>query len=88
MSLLNTHSDVFDNVKQFQFFQEKKGEVIFNIIKKDTYTNRDTEQIEKELQKKLGADVDLQICIVDHIPRTQSGKYRWLIQKLPIEFEH
>lgn len=86
MTAINMHSDVFDNVKQFQFFQEKKGEVIFNIIKKDTYTSRDTRYIENELQKKLGADVDLHTCFVDHIPRTQSGKYRWLIQKLPIEF--
>jgi phenylacetate-CoA ligase len=27
-----------------------------------------------------------EIRFVDHIPRTQSGKYRFLIQKLPIEF--
>jgi phenylacetate-CoA ligase len=86
MTAMNMHSDVFDNVKQFQFYQEKKGEVIFNIVKKDTYTERDTKYIRSELYKKLGDDVNVIIRFVDDIPRTQSGKYRFLIQKLPIEF--
>jgi phenylacetate-CoA ligase len=73
MTAMNMHSDVFDNVKQFQFYQEKKGEVIFNIVKKDTYTERDTKYIRSELYKKLGDDVNVIIRFVDDIPRTQSG---------------
>lgn len=86
ITAINMHSDVFDNVEQFQFYQEKKGEVTFNIVSKDSYTERDTEYIRRELLKKLGDDVKLEISFVDHIPRTQRGKYRFLIQKLPIEF--
>jgi len=29
---------------------------------------------------------DIEIKIVKNIPRTKSGKFRYLIQKLPIEF--
>ena len=86
MAAINMHSGVFDNVKQFQFYQEKEGEVVFNIVKKETYTNHDTEYIRRELHKKLGDDVNLVIQHVVHIPRTQGGKYRFLIQKLPTEF--
>ena len=86
MTAINMHSDVFDNVKQFQFYQDTKGEVIFNVVKKATYTERDTQYIRSELSKKLGDDMKLQIRFVDQIPRTKSGKYRFLIQKLPIEF--
>jgi len=86
MTAINMHSDVFDNVEQFQFLQEKEGEVIFNVVKKDTYTERDTGYIRRELLKKLGVDMKLEIRFVDRIPRTQRGKYRFLIQKLPIEF--
>lgn len=86
MTAINMHSDVFDNVKQFQFYQDRKGEVVFNIVKKETYTDRDTEYIRRELYKKLGDDVSLIVRFVDYLPRTQSGKYRFLIQKLPIEF--
>ncbi|MDZ4245764.1 MAG: phenylacetate--CoA ligase family protein, partial [Dehalococcoidia bacterium] len=80
------HSNVFDNVEQFQFYQEKKGEVVFNIVRKDSYTERDTEYIRSELLKKLGDDVRLEISFVNHIPRTGRGKYRFLVQKLPVEF--
>ena len=85
MTAINMHSDVFDNIKQFQFYQDKKGEVIFYVVKKNTYTKRDTEYIERELYKKLGDDMKLEIRFVDHIPHTRSGKYRFLIQKLPME---
>jgi len=83
---LNMHSDVYDNVRQFQFYQEKKEEVVFNVVKKESYTDRDTEYIRRELLKKLGDDINLVIRFVDHIPRTQSGKYKFLIQKLPVKF--
>ncbi len=80
------HSDVFDNVKQFQFYQKKNGEVVFNIMRKQTYTDRDSKYIFTELYKKLGDDMKLEVRFVDNIPRTKSGKYRFLIQKLPLQF--
>jgi phenylacetate-CoA ligase len=86
MTAINMHSDVFDNVKQFQFYQEKRGEVVFNLVKKESYTDNDTDYIRKELQKKLGNDVELFIRIVDQIPRTPSGKHRFLVQKLSLKF--
>jgi phenylacetate-CoA ligase len=84
ITAINMHSDVFDNVEQFQFYQEKKEEVVFNIVKKPTYTDRDTDYIRRELLKKLGEDIDLVIRFVDHIPRTSIGKYRFLVQKMPV----
>jgi len=86
MTAINMHSDVFDNVKQFQFHQKEKGKVVFNIVKKDTYSDQDTEYIRNELMKKLGSDMELNIKFVNTIPRTKSGKYRFLIQELPIKF--
>lgn len=86
ITAINMHSDVFDNIEQFQFYQDRKEEVVFNIVRKETYTDRDTEYIKRELTKKLGDDIILLIRFVDHIPRTQRGKYRFLIQKLPISF--
>lgn len=77
---------IFDNIKQFQFYQDKKGEVVFNVIRKDTYAQKDTKCIREELEKRLGNDMKIEIQFVDHIPRTKSGKYRFLIQNLLIEF--
>ena len=86
MTAVNMHSNVFDNVKQFQFFQSEKGRVVFNIIRGEGYCDRDTEYIIEELCKKLGDDVELEIRFVNEISRTNRGKYKFLIQKLPIEF--
>jgi phenylacetate-CoA ligase len=83
ITAINMHSDVFDNVAQFQFYQDRKDEAVFNIVKKPAYSDRDTEYIKKELARKLGGDIDLVIRFVDNIPRTERGKYRFLIQKLP-----
>ena len=86
MTAINMHSDIFDNVKQFQFLQEEKGKVILNLVKRATYTSRDDAIIREELMKKLGDEMYLKIQYKDEIPRTPSGKYRFLIQKLPVAF--
>ena len=86
MTAINMHSDVFNNVKQFQFVQEEKGKVVMDIIKKTSYTDKDTEYILSELYKKMGDGIDIEIVFVDEIPKTKRGKYRFLIQKLPIGF--
>jgi phenylacetate-CoA ligase len=84
VTALNMHSDVFDNVRQFQFYQDTIGEVTLNIVKNEMYTEKDNLYIYDELIKKLGDDISLKISFVDHIERTPSGKFRFLIKKLPV----
>jgi len=84
MTAVNMHSDVFDNVTQFQFYQRREGEVLMKIVKKPGYTDRDTERILRELDKKFEGDVDVTIRFVETIPRTRRGKYQFLIQDLPL----
>jgi len=84
ITALNMHSDIFDHVKQFQFYQDKTGEVTFKIVKTEKYTETDTEYIYKELIKKMGDDISLKISFVNSIERTKIGKFRFLIQKLPV----
>ena len=86
MTAINMHDDIFDNVKQFQFYQDTPGKVIFKVVKKDTYTEKDTERIYRGLKRKLGEDMDLEIVFVDTIPKTQSGKYRFLDQRLELKY--
>ena len=85
MTSVDMHSGVFDNVAQFQFYQEKVGEVLMRIVKRPGYTGRDTEQILRELEEKFEGDVDVTIRFVGKIPRTRRGKYQFLIQKLPLD---
>jgi len=74
MTAMNMHSNVFDNVAQFQFYQDKIGVVEFHLVKMKSYTDKDTQYIRQELLKKLGSDVDLKIKFLKDIPKTPRGK--------------
>jgi phenylacetate-CoA ligase len=82
----NMHSGVFDNVYQYQFFQDTAGKLLVNIVKKPVYTEQDTDHIRKALLQIFNNDIDLTIGFVENIPRTSGGKYRLLVQKLKIDF--
>lgn len=73
---------IFKNVEQFQFYQEEKGIIILRILKRETYSKEDTENIRQELSKLLGSGFELKINFVDEVPKTAAGKYSYLIQKL------
>jgi phenylacetate-CoA ligase len=79
---LNMHSDVFDHVIQFQFLQKVPGELVLNIVPKSSFSESDTSKIMSELKGKLGDEFDIKIKQVDSIPRTGSGKHRYLVQEL------
>lgn len=84
ITAINMHSDVFDNVEQFQFYQGKVGEVTLKIVKKPSYAQKDSNYIQKELMKKFG-DLSLEIEFIDEIPRTSRGKHKFLIQDLELD---
>lgn len=85
MTALNMHSDAFQNVRLFQFYQDKKGEVILQIVKKNTYKDHDSQNILEALHQKMGDEVQVQLKFVEDIPRIKSGKYQFLVQKLSIK---
>lgn len=84
ITALNMHSDVFDNVEQFQFFQDQIGEVLLKIVKKPSFTEKDRMNILIELSKKMG-DIKFDIEYVDEIPRSPRGKHCFLKQNLSFE---
>ncbi|ABN58233.1 coenzyme F390 synthetase-like protein [Methanoculleus marisnigri JR1] len=83
---MNIDTNAFDNVKQFQFYQMKVGEVILNIVRKPTFSKQDAEYLYREVSRSCGDDVLITIRYVDNIPLTARGKYRYFVQDLPIHF--
>jgi len=82
MTAINMHDDTFDPIRQFQFYQEEKGVVIFRYIPKDTITDERLMDIKKRLLLKFGDDIELVMKEVSEIPPTKRGKHRFLIQRL------
>jgi phenylacetate-CoA ligase len=74
------------HVKEAQYYQDKPGKVLLHIVQKRGFTDKDETAIKNSFYTRYGTDLTLDITFVDDIPRTQRGKYRFLIQKLPIEF--
>ncbi len=80
------HDDIFDHLLQFQFYQDKKGEVTFNFIPKDTCIPQVIKDMQHRLLFKLGRDMILHMQAVKKIALTPRGKYRFLMQKLTLPY--
>lgn len=86
MVSMNMHDEIFDHVRQFQFYQDNVEECVLNIVKNEQYTEEDEQMIYYKIKEKLGDELKLRIKYVEEIPKTRSGKHRFLIQKLPVAF--
>jgi phenylacetate-coenzyme A ligase PaaK-like adenylate-forming protein len=86
MTALNMHTNVFDTVKQFQFHQSQPGQVELRLIPKPEYGSGAERKIRSALEEKLGRDVVLRIVPVETIPKTRSGKFRFLDQELSLKY--
>jgi len=82
---LNPHSEIFNNVIQFQFIQKIPGEIILLLVRKGTFSQNDTDKIINEFKSKLSDGFEIKIEFVDFIPRTSSGKHRYLRQELNLQ---
>ena len=83
MTALNMHTACFDRVRQYQFLQETPGELVLRIVPGSTYGPADAAGIAAELAVKLGDGMRVTLCEVEEIPRTEGGKWKFLVQKLP-----
>jgi phenylacetate-CoA ligase len=86
MTMINMHDAIFDQLRQFQFYQDRPGAVVFNYVPKGELTAAQADGIRRGLAVKLGGDMELELRAVASIPRTRSGKYRFLDQRLAIRY--
>lgn len=82
MTALNMHTNIFDNVVQYQFFQDEIGKVQLKILRGLDFSKKDEINIYKSFKEKFKDLVDLKIIYVEKIENTLIGKQRFLVQKL------
>lgn len=75
------------SIKQCQFIQESVDEITVKIVQKDTYGEKDTKEFLKELRNKLGSEIEINFELVEEIPLTKTGKFRFVISKVPLKFD-
>jgi len=76
----------FRNIKQIQIIQKIIGHVTLKVVKGESYSDKDSELLEQVMKRYLGSNTQIDMCYVDSIPVTPSGKYRFTISEVPIEF--
>lgn len=76
---------VKDKINAYQFVQSEPGKVLLNIDAKNKFSISDIESVKRTFWEHYSR-FDIEIKFVENIPRTKSGKFRYLIQKLPIKF--
>ena len=86
-ALFSIKNEGWRKIKQIQFIQEEKGKLTLRVVKDDRFSLLDaTEYVKSLFEKRLRYLCEFKIEFVDDIPRTDRGKHRFLIQKMPIEF--
>lgn len=88
MSAINVHSNVFQNVFRFQFFQKELGKAILRLVPKNSFSQEDRKAIEKEFNDKFSGNVYVSAVVVDDIPLTRMGKFKFIDQKVATDETH
>ena len=78
--------EYIEGVDQFQVIQNKIDKLSIKIVKNKKFTNSDLEYIISEIKKHAGEEMDVDIEFVSSIPPTRSGKRRFVISKVPIDY--
>ncbi len=78
--------NVQDKLNAYQYVQNEPGKILLNINAKSRFSISDIDSVKRTFLD-LYPRFNIEIKFVHHIPRTKSGKFRFLVQKLPIEFE-
>ena len=74
-----------NNIVESQIIQEKIGEIIINIVKHNEYNKEEELKIIKNAFHRLGKNTDIKINYIKKIPRTNNGKFKFVISKINIE---
>ncbi len=70
------------NIEESQIIQEDLTHITIKIVKRDGYSEKDTKTLLEKFQERVGKDMVVSLDFVDSIPRTKSGKFRWVISKV------
>lgn len=71
-----------EGIKQFQVVQESKNEINIKIIVDEVFRQDSIDVLIAKLYEHCGEDMQVSFEIVDEIPLTKSGKFRFVISKV------
>lgn len=69
-------------IKQFQVLQKDIGKIVFKIVPDESFVRESLKRLEQEIKNKGGTDIKVDFNIVDEIPLTPSGKFRFIVSDI------
>jgi phenylacetate-CoA ligase len=84
LTALDPYTPSFSRVVRIQFRQQEPGVVELCVVRGAGYTDADTNSILSSIRLLLGSSLDVQVTFPDHVPLTEAGKHRLLVQELQI----
>ncbi len=73
-----------EGVDSFKIIQQSLDRTDVHIVPNSAYRESDTSAIHQEFCKRLGANVSVNVELVDAIDREKSGKFRYVISHVPL----
>jgi phenylacetate-CoA ligase len=80
------HFTAFRKIKNMQLIQEEAGKVLVRVVVHESLGAEDKSEITAKMEEAADGDLEVAVQEVAEIPRTERGKYRFLIQKLETRF--
>jgi len=78
-SILTHPFKPFTQIVESQIIQDRRDHLIVKILPTSAFSSDDQRNLIEQLQLRLGAAMDIEVKLVDAIPREPSGKFRWVI---------
>lgn len=73
-----------DSIQASQMVQTAVDRLTVRIIPRPEYSAADSEHLVRELKARLGQDMQIDIEFVKSLPRTASGKFKWVISQVDL----
>lgn len=70
------------SVEESQIVQEAYDHIVILIKPNARFTDEERDHLIREFRIRLGQDVKVDVEVVEHIPRTRSGKFKWVVSKV------
>lgn len=81
-SAINMHDDTFNDVLQYQFYQDTPGKAIIKVVVNKGFSQDHKNRIEHNIGKKLHGQVIVNVEVVDSIELTERGKSVFVDQRI------
>jgi len=73
-----------DSIEASQLVQTDLDRLVIRIIRRPEYSPADSEHLVRELRARLGQDMRIDFEFVEAMPRTPSGKFKWVISQVDL----